>query len=85
MQSRKVCVVHDALSIELPQTVCYDAQVVVCKAWNAFVVVLVELSDMFASNLTVHDKVRFILPHHAIAFSLYDIVALINRKIEWCT
>jgi hypothetical protein len=85
VQSCEVGVVHDALSVKFSQTVGYDTQVVIRKTGNTFVVVFIELSDVLAGDITVHDIVRLILLHQTVTLCLYDIIALVDREIEWST
>ena len=55
MELGVVGTVHDALGVQVAQTVGDDTQVVVAQSWDSVVVVLEELSYLIARHLLVVD------------------------------
>ena len=74
--------VHDALGIEVAQTVGYDAQEIIGETWNTFVVILVELTNFLAYDLLIINIVRFVVFHQTVAFCLDSLVTFINGEVE---
>ena len=76
-------IAHDTLLIQTVQTVWDNADVIVMQSGDAVWVVFRELAYLFAHNLAVHDVIRFVLLHDAVAFGLHGFITLVDGKVEW--
>ena len=81
-QDGELRTVHDALSIEVAQTVCHNTQIVVGKPGNPLVVIFIELADLLAHDLLIINVVGFIALHQTVAFSLHSLFTFIDGKVK---
>ena len=74
--------VHNALGIEVTQTIGDDAQEVVVETRDAVGIVFVELAYLLACHILVDDVVGLVEFHETIALGADDIVALVDGEVE---